>query len=214
MHFTSLERNEIYTQYVIVDAGPSNTACIASRKKKQSSLLAAGCSAIALIATITWALGNRSSTAKHFMLKTGDEFDTEGSDNRMHKISDTMGKYYNNILVGQSSICSPGSFLRKNEKGRTSCVNCPAGQVDLKCPSGLFKKFSDWSIYINLFSFNSGAIMTCRIPAHLIRRVDLELSRSHNVFADQVYFGSRFWKGTCTFAIPWKQLSMMCRLRG
>jgi hypothetical protein len=126
-----MHHNETYIQYVVVDESPSSTVYISVSRKILSRVLVAGGSAIALIALVSLALltGDRMGTTKRFVLKTGDEFDTIGSDDRMKKISDGMGKYYHNVLVGNSFICSPGSFLRKNEKERISCVNCPSGQV-------------------------------------------------------------------------------------
>jgi hypothetical protein len=128
-----MQRNETYIQYVVAQDSPSSPVYISVGRKKLSRVLVAGGSALALIALVSLAsfTGDRLGTTKRFILKTGDEFDTIGTDDRMKKISDVMGKYYHNVLVGNSFICSPGSFLRKNEKERTSCVNCPTGQVKL-----------------------------------------------------------------------------------
>jgi hypothetical protein len=122
---------ETYVQYVVVQDSPSCTVYNYVSRKKISRVLVAGGSALALIALVSLTLftGDRLGTTKRFMLKTGDEFDTMGSNDRLKKISDVMGKYYHNVLVGNSYICSPGSFLQTNDKGRTSCVNCPTGQV-------------------------------------------------------------------------------------
>ena len=131
MH-TAMGGSESYIPFVAVDAGSANTVYIPSSRKKWSRAFVAGGSALALTAIVCWV--TMSGTEKYSGPRSLLTSILDETDDRINKINEGMGGVYYNVFTGKpvhgSSTCTAGSYLRKNEEGHHSCVDCPVGQVN------------------------------------------------------------------------------------